>query len=517
MKTNFCFIFIYTFLGVIVSVHSQKPVISYKIVDTNQETCYDSSNAISPPESGSLFFGQDAQYEGSQPSYFDNGDGTVTDNVTGLMWQKSPDFSGDGIIDFADKLSYAEALAASDTFSLAGHTDWRLPTIKEQYSLILFSGRDPSGYEGTSTENLVPFIDTTYFDFAYGDLTAGERLIDAQYATSTLYVSTTMTGDETMFGVNFADGRIKGYGIGPMPGQTEDKQFYVMFVRGNPDYGITDFVDNGNGTITDHATGLMWMQDDNGDAISWQDALTYAEGAEFAGFSDWRLPNAKELQSILDYTRSPATTNSAAIDPIFNCTEIIDESGTPNYPYYWTGTTHANWTDEPGIAAVYVCFGEAPGWMEIPPNSGNYTLLDVHGAGSQRSDFKTGDPENYPYGHGPQGDVVRIFNYVRLVRNDSTVSGIGQKSIFGDALVIQKVYPNPAGNLISIHFTLKEKNNISIELYDLSGIKIKTFPSLKMNSGEHSINYSVDFLKSGYYFGMLNTNSIGKKFTFVVR
>jgi hypothetical protein len=43
-------------------------------------------------------------------------------------------------------------------------------------------------------------------------------------------------------------------------------------------------------------------------------------------------------------------------------------------------------------------------------------LLDVHGAGAQRSDPKTGDASAYPHGHEPQGDVVRINNFVRLVR-----------------------------------------------------------------------------------------------------
>jgi hypothetical protein len=42
--------------------------------------------------------------------------------------------------------------------------------------------------------------------------------------------------------------------------------------------------------------------------------------------------------------------------------------------------------------------------------------VDVHGAGAQRSDPKTGDPAMFPHGRGPQGDVIRIYNYVRLVR-----------------------------------------------------------------------------------------------------
>jgi hypothetical protein len=45
--------------------------------------------------------------------------------------------------------------------------------------------------------------------------------------------------------------------------------------------------------------------------------------------------------------------------------------------------------------------------------------VDVHGAGSQRSDPKAGDPAMFPHGRGPQGDVIRIYNYVRLVRPGS--------------------------------------------------------------------------------------------------
>ncbi|QKG79875.1 Lcl C-terminal domain-containing protein [Tenuifilum thalassicum] len=387
-------------------------ITGYPIVGTNQTTYYDNQGEISQPDPSNVFYGQNASYPGNTPKYQDNGDGTITDLVTGLMWTKSPDLNEDGVIDYSDKLSYDEALAYASSLNLGGYTDWRLPTIKEQYSLIDFSGKDPSGYEGTSTDGLVPFINTDYFDFAYGDQSAGERIIDAQFATSTKYVSTTMMGDETMFGVNFADGRIKGYPTGPMPGRTEKKQFYVYFVRGNTSYGINNFVDNGDGTITDKATGLMWTKDDNGEGLTWEEALEYAQNAEIAGYTDWRLPDVKELQSIVDYTRSPSTSNSAAIDPMFNCTQITNEAGEVDYPYYWSSTTHANWTNSSGNAACYISFGRAMGYMN--------QWLDVHGAGAQRSDPKVGDPNDYPYGRGPQGDAIRIYNYVRLVRNVNT-------------------------------------------------------------------------------------------------
>ena len=63
-----------------------------------------------------------------------------------------------------------------------------------------------------------------------------------------------------VFGVNFADGRIKGYGT-TMMGQA--KKFNYLLVRGNTTYGQNSFTNNSNGTITDAATGLMWMQDDS--------------------------------------------------------------------------------------------------------------------------------------------------------------------------------------------------------------------------------------------------------------
>lgn len=375
----------------------------YPIVSTAQSKCYNNSNEISSPSIGSAFYGQDANYSKNEPQYQENADGTVTDLVTGLMWSQSPDMDGDGDIDAMDKMTHPEALAGASSFNLAGYDDWRLPSIKEMYSLILFSGVDPSGYEGTNTEGLIPFIDTDYFDFAYGDTDAGERIIDAQFASTSMYID----GD-LLFGVNFADGRIKGYGL-QMPFGPGEKTFFVMYVRGNSAYGINNFIDNENGTISDNATGLMWMQNDSKGTMNWEDALAYAENLEFGGYSDWRLPDVKELQSIVDYTRSPGATNSAAIDPLFNSTQITNEAGQTDYGFYWSSTTHSNWSNVSGGFASYVSFGRAMGYMN--------NWVDVHGAGAQRSDPKVGDPSEFPTGHGPQGDAIRILNYVRCVRD----------------------------------------------------------------------------------------------------
>ncbi len=230
----------------------------------------------------------------------------------------------------------------------------------------MFSGVDVSGPDVADTSRLTPFIDTKYFKFAYGDVRAGERTIDSQWATSTLYVA----NPNQMFGVNFADGRIKGYGT-TMPGRRE-KTFFAICVRGNPNYGKNDFQDNGDGTITDRATGLMWQQADSGRGMNWEQALACAANCKLSGHSDWRLPNAKELQSIVDYTRAPAVTQSPAISPLFQVTQLSDGE----YPYFWTSTTHVGGPpDRQGGAAVYIAFGRATGWMR--PHARGRTRLSV--------------------------------------------------------------------------------------------------------------------------------------------
>jgi len=483
---------------------------NYKIVDTGQILFYDNQNEISAPGVGEAFYGQDANIIGHQSSYTDHGDGTVTDNVTGLMWQQSTDLNGDGVTNVADKRSQSVAEAGADTFRLAGYNDWRLPSIKEAYSLFMFTGQDPSGYAGTGTEGLIPFVDTNYFDVAYGDTDAGERLIDGQYASTTLYVGTTMGGDATMFGVNFVDGRIKGYPTGSMPGQTEDKQFYVLYVRGNAAYGINDFGDNGDGTISDVATGLMWMKDDSQVGMDWEAALEFAQtknNENYLGYNNWRLPNAKELHSILDYTRSPQTTNSAAIDPVFSCTSITDEGSNENYPFYWSSSTHANMQN--GAWGAYICFGEALGFMPSPFPPFDVTLLDVHGAGAQRSDPKMGSADDYPEGHGPQGDVIRINNFVRLVRDIQTTTGLNDNSETSSPIsyFLYDNFPNPFNSSTTLEYSLSRPGLAQILIYNVHGKLVARPMQGLQTAGAHQIVFHADGLSSGIYLVVLEGES----------
>lgn len=106
----------------------------------------------------------------------------------------------------------------------------------------------------------------------------------------------------------------------------------------------------GNGEIVtiDNVTGLMWASDGNGAGCfsggtrTWTEALDWAEGLTFAGYSDWRLPNRRELESLVDAGRE-----NPAIDAAYFPNTVSD--------YYWTGTTYQSTTSMAWI--VYCRYG----------------------------------------------------------------------------------------------------------------------------------------------------------------
>ena len=115
------------------------------VVKSGATQCWDSAGMVI----ACAGTGQDAQFQAGVPaSYTDNGDGTVTDNVSGLMWEK---LSDDGSIHDKDTTyTWANAfnvkIAGLNAASFAGYNDWRLPNVKELQSIINFGVVNPSTY-----------------------------------------------------------------------------------------------------------------------------------------------------------------------------------------------------------------------------------------------------------------------------------------------------------------------------------------------------------------------------------
>ncbi|MBI4603717.1 MAG: DUF1566 domain-containing protein [Planctomycetes bacterium] len=122
------------------------------------------------------------------------------------------------------------------------------------------------------------------------------------------------------------------------------------------------FVDHEDGTVTDICTGLVWQKDTAdvngdglidplGDTLAWCEALSYCDGLSFAGHDDWRLPNVRELQSLVDYGRS-----NPAIDPAFGT--LLE--------FYWSSTSNAETANDAWGVGFHV------GYVGIRVKSGDF-------------------------------------------------------------------------------------------------------------------------------------------------
>lgn len=364
---------------------------SYTIVDTNQKKCYNDEEEITCPLKGEDYYGQDAQYSGLQASYKNNGDGTITDNNTGLMWTQNQS---------SDTMPWERTSEYVSSLTTGGYSDWRMPTVKELWSIRDFS----SGW---------PWLNTDYFNLSSDgtQMRYHHTWTSNAYKIESAYQNDQVVGDPHWI-VNDWTGHIKA-----MSGMR-----FVRAVRNTKTttYGTNNFIDNGDSTITDKNTGLMWSKNDNGSELTWKEALSYAENATTAGYSDWRLPNIKELQSIANYeaTQIPAMDTS-----VFNLTEVnntvtLDDNSTviqKNYPFYWSSTSNpipeneVTVVDSPpqgenedgGSAARFA-------WFLASGYNVDRSGYDLHGAGSVCFGAKIND------GQSEENSVPLM---VRLVRD----------------------------------------------------------------------------------------------------
>ena len=289
-----------TFLVTFLCIALSPPVVSHGLIvpDTGQNFCYDWNSIMCDeyhdeegyyevcdsdpcPSEGEDFYGQDASYTINPPDLTDNGDGTVTDNLTNLMWEQKNE-ENDFLL-----YTYQEASTYCENLPLAGHEDWRVPTRKE-YVNLLNLGR------------LSPSLDTDYFPFYI--LTS---ITDYYYWTSTDYHPDPVQ----VWVMQLAFGII---GV-----KSKEETLKIRCVRGASEPAAS-YTDNGNGTVTDNVTDLMWEQktDDNGPrdkdvTHTWLEALNYCEDLDLANYYDWRLPNPKEMERMIDTSTSGPAADTA--------------------------------------------------------------------------------------------------------------------------------------------------------------------------------------------------------------
>jgi hypothetical protein len=245
------------------------PVAAWRLPDTGQTT-----------KAGLPVAGADSDYTLDPPSYRDNGDGTVTDQVTGWTWQR---------IDGGEMTwERAKAYAATNTLGGVPAGGWRLPTIHELASLLIYSRQNPA-------------LDLAYFASSGGN---------ADYWWS----RDTQANDPTRVWVANAGG-----GTGPKV-QSETLsaggtlRYHARLIRGAVPAPVSSsrFRARGDGIVEDSLTGLMWQQAEATGPMDWGQALQNAEALTLGGFQDWRLPNIRELRSLNDETRNGPSIDSTA-------------------------------------------------------------------------------------------------------------------------------------------------------------------------------------------------------------
>jgi hypothetical protein len=256
---------------------------SMYLSDTGQASCYNGSGTLIsclPPGSP---LAQDGSYTMNHLSFLPYPDGTVRDNNSFLFWQQQDD----GIT-----RSWDEAAFYCENLELGGYTDWRFPTLKELTGIADYGRYNPA-------------IDSSIF------LSTKKSF----YWSSSF--SRTFKGDAWM--VNFADGTIGR--------SSKASPFYIRCVRG-AQFPSSAPVDNADGTTTDLITGLMWEQGDS-TATNWESSLAYCENLSLGGYTDWRLPNVRELTSIIDIRFKPAINH-----------EFFPQVACGDWTEYWTSTSY---------------------------------------------------------------------------------------------------------------------------------------------------------------------------------
>ena len=248
---------------------AQKPALAN--ICTGLYSCCNNGGEIEcPAENDEVFYGQDAQYaadgkckQQSLELKTVSDETIVIDKNTELQWQQT-----------ISKKAYNwnDAFAYCENLEYAGFSDWRMPAPQEIMTIVLYSGYSTS-------------IDTAYFTD-----------IPVSGSGNYLWTSAFYKNDPERVWI-FHPNKGFTYYLA-----TKSSIYNVMCVRGKglpaANFEISDV--SGDTIAKDSSSGLTWQKTYT-EIETWKDALAYCENLEYAGFSDWRLPNKNELASIINY------------------------------------------------------------------------------------------------------------------------------------------------------------------------------------------------------------------------
>ena len=341
---------------------------------TGQTTCYNTAgNPIDCTGTG-----QDGDIQAGvawpDPRFTDIGDGTMKDNLTGLIWLKDanciqthyPGFDNDGTpgggVSWQRALDFVAGINDGTYPNCgAGHTDWRLGNINELGSLMNFGVNEPwtwlmnqgfinvqSNYYWSSTTSAYASHWAWTLEILTGNSlrTEAGKTIDSYIYVWPVRGTTTPPAQVPKTGQVKCYGGVSPWGEIPCAGTGQDGE-----IQAGAAWPLPRFTDNSDGTITDNLTRLMWLKDANCFGIkTWQDALdtvsdlnanpaAYSCGGYTAIHDDWRLTNPNEFASIFNYQD-------------YNLTWFNNPSHFSNvvaYWYYtstnkvWIGYVHSAW------------------------------------------------------------------------------------------------------------------------------------------------------------------------------
>lgn len=294
---------------------------------TGQIKCYNTTGV----EISCTSTGQDGDWQTGfpwpEPRFVDNTDGTVTDKLTGLVWLKNANCTdtvggiskASGAINWNNALTWSNNLASGYCGLTDGSTvgQWRLPNIYELRSLLNFQQSEISDWLNTQGFNNVQrktyWSSTTHINSPTDAWFIGMTLGSIEARSCDRYDCYTKT-NANRYTWTVRDSVNIGAIQLPKTGQT------ISYAAGDDgalqkgnNWPSPRFVDNGDQTITDALSNLIWSKDGNAPGPSvcgaattktWQDALDYVaclNGNNYLGKTDWRLPNINEIISLFNY------------------------------------------------------------------------------------------------------------------------------------------------------------------------------------------------------------------------